>query len=401
MSIFIYNEMKILNFFNFILENYKKIEVPFQFCQEFDYVLREIESPISSEIRKMRLQPSEISLLNIGDDPDTVSFTTSQKLSQHFKTDDQRQLNLFIQPLSRNTEIYHKNRTNIKVGRLVKKLFGSKFSDSEIEKFVNQYKSSLDSKVLNFEIWEGNKIIYGYKSKNYTYDGSSSNPLLNSCMNDELHLIDFYQYVPVKLLVLLNNDGHIFGRALIWQTDKGLFMDRVYTAFDQDYYKFIDYASKNGLIYKNENKSGAKVEYLKDGKVSWFPIKIRLKFNIDEYSKEEFTGRVRDIPYMDTFIYGQKNVISNYEPLDNKYYVLTDTDGEPLEVIPQYDINGQRIETDELDNYEWSNAQNGWIYNRNGYYVKSEQDFFSLDYLKDPKNGFIFNEKDGWIKIKN
>jgi hypothetical protein len=220
-------------------------------------------------------------------------------------------------------------------------------------------------------------------------------------MNDELHLIDFYQYVPVKLLVLLNNDGHIFGRALIWQTDKGLFMDRVYTAFDQDYYKFIDYASKNGLIYKNENKSGAKVEYLKDGKVSWFPIKIRLKFNIDEYSKEEFTGRVRDIPYMDTFIYGQKNVISNYEPLDNKYYVLTDTDGEPLEVIPQYDINGQRIETDELDNYEWSNAQNGWIYNRNGYYVKSEQDFFSLDYLKDPKNGFIFNEKDGWIKIKN
>jgi hypothetical protein len=393
--------MKILNFFNFILENYKKIEVPFQFCQEFDYVLREIESPISSEIRKMRLQPSEISLLNIGDDPDTVSFTTSQKLSQHFKTDDQRQLNLFIQPLSRNTEIYHKNRTNIKVGRLVKKLFGSKFSDSEIEKFVNQYKSSLDSKVLNFEIWEGNKIIYGYKSKNYTYDGSSSNPLLNSCMNDELHLIDFYQYVPVKLLVLLNNDGHIFGRALIWQTDKGLFMDRVYTAFDQDYYKFIDYASKNGLIYKNENKSGAKVEYLKDGKVSWFPIKIRLKFNIDEYSKEEFTGRVRDIPYMDTFIYGQKNVISNYEPLDNKYYVLTDTDGEPLEVIPQYDINGQRIETDELDNYEWSNAQNGWIYNRNGYYVKSEQDFFSLDYLKDPKNGFIFNEKDGWIKIKN
>jgi len=393
--------MKILNFFNFILENYKKIEVPLQFCQEFDYTLREIESPISSEIRKLRLQPSEISLLNIGDEPDTVSFTTSQKLSQHFKTDDQRQLNLFIQPLSRNTEIYHKNRTNIKVGRLVKKLFGSKFSDSEIEKFVNQYKSSLDSKVLNFEIWEGNKIISGYKSKNYTYDGSSSNPLLNSCMNDELHLIDFYQYVPVKLLVLLNNDGHIFGRALIWQTDKGLFMDRVYTAFDQDYYKFIDYASKNGIIYKKENKSGSQVEYVKDGKSSWFTMKIRLKFNIDEYSKEEFTGRVRDIPYMDTFIYGQKDILSNYEPLDNKYYVLTDTDGEPLEVIPQYDINGQRIETDELDNYEWSNAQNGWIYNRNGYYVKSEQDFFSLDYLKDPKNGFIFNEKDGWIKIKN
>ena len=399
MPIFIYNKMKILNFFNFILENYKKIEVPLQFCQEFDYTLRQIESPISSEIIKLRLQPSEISLLNIGDEPDTVSFTTSQKLSQHFKTDDQRQLNLFIQPLSRNTEIYHKNRTNIKVGRLVRKLFGSKFSDVEIEKFVNQYKSIMDNKILNFEIWEGYKIISGYQSKNYTYDGSSSNSLLNSCMNDELHLIDFYQYVPVKLLVLLNNDDHIFGRALIWQTDRGLFMDRVYTAFDQDYYKFIDYASKNGIIYKKENKSGPQIEYVKDGKSSWFTMKIRLKFNIEDFSREEFTDKVRDIPYMDTFIYGQKDILSNYEPLDNKYYVLTDTDGEPLEVIPQYDINGQRIETDELDNYEWSNAQNGWVYKISGYYVASEKDFFSLYYLKDPKNGFAFSEKDGWIKI--
>jgi len=393
--------MKILNFFDFILENYKKIEVPFQFCQEFDYVLREIESPISSEIRKMRLQPSDISLLNIGDEPDMVSYTTSQKLSQHFNTEDQRQLNLLVQPLSRNTEIYHKNRTNIKVGRLVRKLFGSKFSDSEIEKFVNQYKSSMDDKILNFEIWDGQEIIDGYRSKNYTYDGSSSNPLLNSCMNDELHLIDFYQYVPVKLLVLLNNDGHIFGRSLLWKTDKGLFMDRIYSAFDQDYYKFIEYAKNNNIIYKEENKSGNLIKYVKDNNVSWFPMKINLKFNIEDYSKEEFTGSVRDIPYMDTFIYGQKNTLSNYEPLDNKYYVLTDTDGEPLEVIPQYDVNGQRIDTDQMEYYDWSNIQNGWVYRKSGIFVDSVMDFLSLDYLKDPKNGFIFNEKDGWIKIKN
>lgn len=393
--------MKILNFFDFILENYKKIEVPFQFCQEFDYVLREIESPISSEIRKMRLQPSDISLLNIGDEPDMVSYTTSQKLSQHFNTEDQRQLNLLVQPLSRNTEIYHKNRTNIKVGRLVRKLFGSKFSDSEIEKFVNQYKSSMGDKILNFEIWDGQEIIDGYRSKNYTYDGSSSNPLLNSCMNDELHLIDFYQYVPVKLLVLLNNDGHIFGRSLLWKTDKGLFMDRIYSAFDQDYYKFIEYAKNNNIIYKEENKSGNLIKYVKDNNVSWFPMKINLKFNIEDYSKEEFTGSVRDIPYMDTFIYGQKNTLSNYEPLDNKYYVLTDTDGEPLEVIPQYDVNGQRIDTDQMEYYDWSNIQNGWVYRKSGIFVDSVMDFLSLDYLKDPKNGFIFNEKDGWIKIKN
>lgn len=390
--------MKILNFFDFIFENFKKIEVPFQFCTEFGYILREIDSPISKAFFDLRLDKSDISLVNIGDESDTATFTTSVKLSQHFKTEDEKMLTTLIQPLSRNTEIYSKNRTTIKIGRLIRKLFGTKFSDVEVEKFVNQYKSSLDSKITHFDIWEGSRISQGYKSKNYTYDGASSNPLLNSCMNDEIHLVDFYRYVPVKLLVMINSEEHIFGRALIWKTDRGLFMDRIYCAFDSDYYKFIDYAKSNNIIYKSENKSGPNVEYVKDGKVSWFPMIISLKFNIDEYSKEEFTGKVRDIPYMDTFIYGQKNRLSNFEPLDSKYYVLTDTDGEPVEVIPQYTVDGQRIETDDLDNYEWSNTQNGWVYRRSGYYVASEKDFFSLDYLKDPKNGFIFNEKDGWIK---
>ena len=389
--------MKILNFFDFIFENFKKIEVPFQFCTEFDYILREIDSPISKAFFDLRLDKCDISLVNIGDESDTASFTTSTKLSQHFKTEDEKMLTTLIQPLSRNTEIYSKNRTTIKIGRLIRKLFGTKFSDVEIEKFVNQYKSSLDSKLTHFDIWEGRRISEGYRSKNYTYDGASSNPLLNSCMNDELHLVDFYSYVPVKLLVMLNSDEHIFGRALIWQTDRGLFMDRIYCAFDSDYYKFIDYAKTNNIIYKKENKSGPTVEYVKDGKSSWFPMIIRLKFNIDEYNKDEFTGKAIDIPYMDTFIYGQKSRLSNFEPLDNKYYVLTDTDGEPLEVIPQYTVDGQRIETDDLDNYEWSNTQNGWVYRRRGYYVASEKDFFSLDYLKDPKNGFILSG-DKWIK---
>jgi hypothetical protein len=389
--------MKILNFFDFIFENFKKIEVPFQFCTEFDYVIREIDSPISKAFFDLRLKNCDISLINIGDESDTASFTTSAKLSQHFKTEDEKMLTTLIQPLSRNTEIYSKNRTTIKIGRLIRKLFGTKFSDIEIEKFVNQYKSSLDSKLTHFDIWEGSRISQGYRSKNYTYDGASSNPLLNSCMNDELHLVDFYSYVPVKLLVMLNSDEHIFGRALIWQTDRGLFMDRIYCAFDSDYYKFIDYAKTNNIIYKKENKSGPTVEYVKDGKSSWFPMIIRLKFNIDEYNKDEFTGKAIDIPYMDTFIYGQKSRLSNYEPLDNKYYVLTDTDGEPLEVIPQYDVNGQRIDTDQMEYYDWSNIQNGWVYRKSGTFVNSVMDFLSLDYLKDPKNGFILSG-DKWIK---
>ena len=394
--------MRLFKFFEFILESGKEtIKVPFIMSYDFENILERIDSPICVALLNLHTEPSDFSLIMVGDDVDTISFTTSTKLSQHFNTYDYSKLATLVRPLRNETPIYFKNNTNIRVGRFIKKIFLDEFTDQEIESFVNQYKSIREETSLNFEIWEGNKIISGYQSKNYNYDGPSSNPLMNSCMNDELHLIDFYQYVPVKLLVLLNSDGHIFGRSLIWQTDKGLFMDRIYVTNNSDYFKFINYAKTNNIIYKNENKSGPSVEYVKDGKVSWFPMIIRLKFNIDEYSKEEFSGKVRDIPYMDTFIYGQKNTLSNNEPFDNKYYVLTDTDGEPLEVIPQYTVDGQRIETDDLDNYEWSNTQNGWVYRRRGYYVASEKDFFSLDYLKDPKNGFIFNEKDGWIKIKN
>ena len=392
--------MKILNFFDFIFENFKRIEVPFQFCGDFDLVLKKIDSPISKSFFELRLKESDISLINIGEQNDTASFTTSTKLSRHFKTEDEKSLCTFIRPLIYNTEIYNKDRTSIKIGRLIRKLFGTKFSDSQIENFVNQYKSILDSKITNFELWEGQKIQEGYKSRNYTFEGSSSNPLMNSCMNDEHTLIEFYRYVPVSLLVLLNKDGHIQGRALVWQTDKGLFMDRVYTAFDTDYYKFINWAKNNNVIYKSENKSGCLTSYVKDNTISWFKMSVELKFEIEKYNQDDFTEYPNDFPYMDTFIYGQKNKLSNYEPLDGRYYILTETDGTYVEIDPQFDIYGERIDNDELDNYEWSNTQKGWIHKRSGAYVISALDFLSYDYLKDPENGFTWSDKNGWIKIE-
>lgn len=393
--------MKILNFFDFILESASKIEVPLQFSNEFDYILREIDSPISSHLRKLVGSESDISLINIGDESDSSTFTTAIKLSQHFKTEDYRELRLLVSPLKNtSSEIYHKNRTSIKIGRLVRKLLGTKYSDAEIEKFVNQYKSSLDSKLLSFETWNGSQIVSGYSSKFYTYSGSSSNPLMNSCMNDQYSLVEFYNYIPVDLLVLLNNEGHIFGRALLWKTDKGIFMDRIYTAFDSDYYKFINFAKDHDMIYKSENKSGPKIEYVKDGKTGWFPMKINLKFDIMKYDMDEFTEGPKNIPYMDTFIYGQGNQMFNYEPSEGKFIVLQDTDGEPLVVTPHYDIYGVRIE--DMDDYVFSKTQDGWIHNRDAKWLDSEKDYFSFDYLDNPKNGFIWSKELGsYIRNKD
>ncbi len=319
--------MKIMNFLQFIKENNNNILLPFQFSIQFEEIMWEIVndsyigSSIAEKILKFRNQPFNLTLVDITDGIDNVSFTSSIKLSQLNISDSNiKQVNL-----DSYKSLYFENRTTIKIGRFVKKLFGNEFSDKEIEEFVNKYKAITTKKLLKFEITED--FIRGYSSKNYTYEGSNNyNPLLNSCMNDEKSLLDFYKLLPVKLLLLLNEEGHIFGRSIIWETDNGTFMDRIYTALGHDYYKFIDYAKKNNIIYKSENKSGAYVGYNKNDSIGWFEMSVSLDFEVEKYNVDIFTGYPMNFPYMDTFIYAQKNKLSNKKP-EGSYYILNDVSG--------------------------------------------------------------------------
>jgi len=387
----------IFNFFNFILES-SRIQVPIKFSVSLISIFQNssifLGSPISADLLALKDTKGDISLLNV-DGLDTISFTTSAKLSQHFSVFDESILSTYIYPLSSNSaEIYHKNRYSIKIGRLINKLFGNKYNSSEIEKFVNIYKSIMRKSLLVFEVWSD--INKGYSSSLYTQDARDANALLNSCMNDELAIITFYTYVPVKLLVLLNSEGHIFGRALIWETNRGLFMDRIYTAFDCDYYKFIEYARENKIIYKDKNKSGPNIEYVKDGITSWFEMSISLKFDIVEYSYDDafFSGEApKDIPYMDTFIYGFDRTLTNKEPSFDKFYILQDTEGIVALARHNYDIDGIRILN--IDEYRFSDVLGVWINHIDAIWVDEVSDFFTLDYLQDLKNGFIFDKK--WI----
>lgn len=377
--------MKILNYFDFILESSSKIKVPFQLHIDFLLLLYSIKSPISSSLIELVVNHSlsDISLISAGEEVDTASYTTALKLSQHFGTTNDADLARYVRPLNYDCGIYYQNRTTIKIGRLIRKLFANKFNDSEIESFVNQYKSIMESKSTRFEIWEGQKILEGYISKNYNYEGPSSNALMNSCMNDEVDLIDFYLQVPVKLLVLLDTSNHIVGRSLIWKTNLGDFMDRTYTIHDKDYYKFINYAHDNKIIYKSINRSGAHVDYIKHGKEFWENMFVSLNFDINTYN---LSTDIKGVPYMDTFIYGQDKILSNTEPKDGKFFIFQETDGTAQYITILYDIYGQRIP--DIDRYNWSETQQGWIYNADSIWIKTENDWFSRDYLDNPKNGF-------------
>lgn len=304
--------MKLLSYLDFINESVSKIVMPVVFSDEFKDKLDNIgNSFISSAFKELYNSDvdKEYTLISIGKTDDTISYTDSYKLNS-YKGD--------IRKIKSTDDLWQKNRTDIKVGRFINKFFPNTFTDRAIEDFVNKWKSSVtdDSR---FEIFRGTDIKNAYRSNFYLFTDDNSNPLMNSCMNDQLDLIDFYAYCPdCRVLVLISDEGYILGRALVWVDHMNrTIMDRVYYVYDKDYYKFIRYAENNGWYYKKRNISGGST-FVKDGNEHHLLTKVRVP-DVFKFKNEGF-------PYMDTFYYAQGEWALNYEP-EGTYLKLQDTEG--------------------------------------------------------------------------
>lgn len=306
--------MKIFNYFEFINESASKIILPVVFSDEFKEKLDKIGgSFISSAFKRMYDDEylKEFTLISVGNSDDTISYVDSYKLSGKINPKD-------ITKIKSDDPIWNKNRTDIKVGRFVHKFFPNTFTDKAVEDFVNKWKSSVSDN-SRFEIFKGVDIKNAYRSNFYLFTDDNNNPLMNSCMNDELDLIDFYAYCPTcSVLVLISDEGYILGRALVWVDHMNrTIMDRVYYVHDKDYHKFVRYAQKNGWYYKTKNISGGST-FTKDGDIQDLLTKVRVP--------DVFKFRNEGFPYMDTFYYAQGEWAQNYEP-EGTYFKLQDTEG--------------------------------------------------------------------------
>ncbi len=304
--------MKLFKFFEFILESNSQVLLPVVFSDEFKDKLDSIgNSFVSSAFKQMynsQDAQKEYTLISVGNSDDTISYVDSYKLKD-IKD---------ITKVKSDDPIWKKNRTDIKVGRFVHKFFPKTFTDKAVEDFVNKWKSSsVDNS--RFEFFQGTDIKNAYRSNFYYFAEDSSNPLMNSCMNDELNLIEFYAYCSgLRCLVLISDEGYILGRALVWKDhlDRTV-MDRVYYVFDKDYYKFLRFAEKNGWYYKKRNISGGST-FIKDGEEKHLLTKVRVP-DVFKFKDDGF-------PYMDTFYYAQGEWAQNYEP-EGTYFKLQDTEG--------------------------------------------------------------------------
>lgn len=229
--------------------------------------------------------------------------------------------------------VYGSGRNQVRIGKLVKKFFSEKYNDSEIEKFVNNFKSQT-TKSQRFEIWDGKKISRAYDQSVYKFRVGS---LGQSCMNNKFDWLSLYynNQDTCKILVLLEGE-EILARAILWKIDKSWeinnrydrvrlkeiniewFLDRVYSTDDYMVSKMTKWCEKNGYATRYYNNSSDREMIHFKGQKICCDLQVRANPPIAE-----------SFPYMDTFcrydIY--KKVLFNDSDNRKAGHILLSTSG--------------------------------------------------------------------------
>ena len=262
---------------------------------------------------------------DITDKDDTVSFLPSNKVPKDWDMDDDPALPYNIS-----------GRNEIKIGRIIRALLkiaeisdrtgedeGTPIKDKDYEDFVNAFKALKVDTAREFKLVNGEDIHKYYQMKNYY---SSHGALGGSCMADEgKSTFRVYTENPkkVQLLVLIDSDGKIHGRALVWKLKESpceakYFMDRVYTNADSDVIKFKQLAEEKGFLYKLKNNSYIEdnVNFMYKGKTLMGEVKVKLD------------GDFKNYPFIDTMCFLSKKMgdLSNIPSKD--CYFLHSVSGE-------------------------------------------------------------------------
>jgi len=228
-----------------------------------------------------------------------------------------------------NSEVWTASQRNqpARIGKTVGKLFKGKFSEVQIEDFNNEFRAKSKNQDDKMRVVYGEEIRKYYHENIYSREGGGT--LSTSCMRnaDKQHFFDLYckntpedsAFSHVGLLILLNDDKKLIGRAIVWfnsvKPEPGkVFMDRIYYSKDSDQITFKEYAKRNGWIYKQAQTYNnlAYVDPLDNSKHT-LTIAYRLKNN--SYNK---------YPFMDTLLYytPETGRISSKPNKNRKYKTL-------------------------------------------------------------------------------
>lgn len=326
----------ILNYIEYLFENVDE-KIPFYLSKELRNILKNIFNSkkegyeVAQFLLKKNLSEDyedDANYIDITKTNDKLSFISMNRSKRFWEKGEENPGMTFKdwsrrmwydQEIDVKKKVWKEQRTEVFVGRFVNRVYQkskSSISSSELEKFVNLYKSAYDrykDVFSRFEIVKGEEIKKWYLMDNYeTLYGQ----LGASCMRfkSKQDFFDIYIKNPevVSLLILKSEDElKISGRALLWKLTNGeIFMDRIYTNKDSDIILFEEYGNKNNWLVKSE------ILYAK------------LKKLTVELSESKFEY----YPYLDTFAYlnVDEKLLATDEDLwpGQGYIKLDSTEGE-------------------------------------------------------------------------
>lgn len=242
-------------------------------------------------------------------------------------------------PLNRLNRIFPYNeatvdmaRTRTTPGRFLRKMFPDA-SDVVIEEYVDQIKETFMTNSIQLSVVSGEDIRFWYHEENYN-DIEDTGDLANSCMrySECQHQLDVYVENSNISMLIATNGGLLVGRSLIWNTNEGLFHDRIYANRPVQRLMEKYFSSRNiENCYCTNDRNQLCVELESAHHESW--------------------------PYLDTFYYVKNGKMWNYRP-EKPYGYLQDTEGamtweEDVTITENYFRNGVLISSDTMEEDAW------------------------------------------------
>lgn len=213
-----------------------------------------------------------------------------------------------------------KLRYHARPGSVLKKLFSDQLHYS-LEDFSIKFLSIVDKPVFRLELIKGSDISKYYNYKNYYIQNGN---LGHSCMSHSpSKYFDIYvkNEDSINMLVMLNEDDKVMGRALVWNGDGFRLMDRIYVCNDIYEIYFRQWAKENGVYQKQFNNFKSPLHVITPNDES---ICKEFVINLNESKFDSY-------PYLDTFKWLdlKENKIYNYKPsfINDDFVTITDSMG--------------------------------------------------------------------------
>lgn len=198
-------------------------------------------------------------------------------------------------------------RYQAKPGAFVSKIFKN-IPAKEVENFSTLFKSVSLKPKFTFSVVKGDDIKKYYHWESYAKDRGT---LGVSCMKHDncQKLLNIYSdSEQVSMLVMLDDENKLMGRALLWNLSPNKIMDRIYTIDDESLrFHFKKWATDNNYWYKSEQNWYNTLQFEQLGKEK---VELEIEAKMDKF---------RYYPYMDTFKFVdiETNSVFNYIPKDS------------------------------------------------------------------------------------